>query len=88
MRKLPPQPGTDEGETMLHLIVFYRWVRLTTRRYGFQALFTSYRPKRAGTGRGTRNNPLGRAHGSYGEFGIAAMHLVAQLRVERSLGIV
>lgn len=66
---------------MLAFIVFYRWARLTTRRYGFRALFTSYRPKRAGTGRGIRKNPLGRAHG----WGTPAMYLVRQIRLERRL---
>lgn len=66
---------------IFHLIVLLRWMRLTTRRYGFRALFTSYRPKRAGMGRGLRVNPLGRQHG----WGTDAMYLVRQLRIERAL---
>jgi len=69
-----------------HLIVLYRWVRLTTRRYGFRALFISYRPKRAGTGHGLRVNPFGRQHDDGGFVrGISAMYLVRQLQIERAL---
>lgn len=64
---------------MFHLIVLYRWARLTTRRYGFRALFTSYRPKRAGTGRGLRTNTFGRQHG----WGTPALYLARQIRMER-----
>ena len=71
---------------LFRLIVFLRWVRLTTRRYGLQALFTSYRPKRAGLGRGVRLNPFGRQHNSGRAVrGINAMYLVRQLRLERAL---
>lgn len=66
---------------LFHLIVFLRWARLTTRRYGFVALFTGSRPKRAGVGHGVRRNPLGRAH----QAGTDAMYLVRQIRLERSL---
>jgi hypothetical protein len=66
-----------------HLIVFYRWARLTTRRYGFRALFTTYRPKRAGFGRGLRVNPLGRQHG----WGTSAMYIVRQLQIERAVAL-
>jgi len=64
---------------MFRLIVFLRWVRLTTRRYGVRALFTSYRPKRAGMGRGVRTNFFGRQHG----WGTPALYLVRQIRLER-----
>jgi hypothetical protein len=70
----------------LHLIVLYRWVRLTTRRYGFRALFTPVRPRHGGVGRGLRINPLGRQHDDGGFVrGISAMYLVRQLQLERSL---
>jgi hypothetical protein len=65
------------------LYVGFRWVRLTTRRYGLVALFTSYRPKRAAIGHGVRMNPLGRAHGDWAT--VRADYLVRQLRLERSL---
>lgn len=64
---------------LFHLIVLLRWVRLTTRRYGFRALFTSYRPKRAGTGRGIRIT--GAQHG----WGTPCMYIVRQIRLERML---
>lgn len=63
------------------LYVFYRWVRLTTRRYGVRALFTSYRPRRAGTGRGIRI--ACRQH----SWGTPALYLVRQLQIERNLGL-
>ena len=65
---------------MFHLIVWYRWVRLTTRRYGWRALLTGYRPRRAGVGRGLRKNPMGRQHA----WGTPAMYIVRQMRLERS----
>jgi hypothetical protein len=64
---------------LVFLYVRLRWARLTTRRYGFRALFTSYRPKRAGMGRGVRLNLFGRQHG----WGTPAMYLVRQIRLER-----
>lgn len=71
---------------LFRLVVFLRWARLTTRRYGFQALFTSYRPKRAAVGRGLRINPFGRQHDSGRAVrGISAMYLVRQLQLEREL---
>lgn len=66
---------------MFRLIVFLRWVRLTTRRYGWQALFRKYRPKRAGTGRGIRIS--GAQHG----WGTPCMYLVRQIQVERGLAV-
>jgi hypothetical protein len=60
--------------------VFYRWVRLTTRRYGVRALFTSYRPKRAGTRRGIRTSCAQHS------WGTPALYLIRQLQLERSLG--
>lgn len=65
----------------LRLYVMFRYIRLTTRRYGMLALMmTDYRPKRAGVGHGVRMNPLGRAH----QAGTDAMTLVRSLRIERS----
>ena len=64
-----------------YLYVVLRWARLTTRRYGWQALFTSYRPKRAAIGRGMRANAFGRAHGDWAT--VRADYLVRQLRLER-----
>ena len=67
---------------MLALVyIRLRWMRLTTRRYGWRALFTQYRPKRAGTGHGMRRNVFGRCHG----WGTPAMYLVRQLQLERGL---
>jgi hypothetical protein len=66
---------------LFRVIVFLRWVRLTTRRYGFGALFTTYRPKRAGFGRGIRRNVFGRCHG----WGTPALYIVRQLRLEREI---
>jgi hypothetical protein len=66
---------------LFRLIVILRWARLTTRRYGFRALFTSYRPKRAAIGHGIRRNVFGRCHG----WGTPAMYLVRQIQLERSL---
>jgi hypothetical protein len=64
-----------------HLIVFFRWVRLTTRRYGFWAVFTKYRPKRAGFGHGLRV-PF-----CQHSWGTPAMYLVGQLQAERGLAV-
>ena len=63
------------------LYIRLRWVRLTTRRYGFRALFTDYRPRHGGTGHGARKNPLGRAHA----WGTDAMYLIRQVQLERGL---
>lgn len=73
---------------LLHLYILIRFARLTTRRYGFLALFTGSRPKRAGIGRGLRVNPLGRQH-DFGRAvrGIDCMYLVRQLRLERGYTI-
>lgn len=68
------------------LALFYirvRWVRLTTRRYGWRALFTEYRPKRAGIGHGIRTNFFGRQHG----WGTPALYLVRQMQLERMMGL-
>lgn len=75
----PAPTGIGKGEAMIY--IWLRWARLTTRRYGFRALFTSYRPRRAGTGRGLRQNPLGRQHG----WGTSAMYLIRQVQLERGL---
>jgi len=66
---------------MFRLIVFLRWVRLTTRRYGFSGLFTTHRPKRAGLGRGPRIS------GAQHRWGTPCMYLVRQLQMERGLAV-
>jgi hypothetical protein len=66
---------------LFRLIVFFRWVRLTTRRYGFWAVFTKHRPKRAGFGHGLRV-PF-----CQHSWGTPAMYLVRQLQLERAMAL-
>lgn len=65
------------------IYIWLRWMRLTMRRYGFRAFFTTYRPRRAGVGHGLRKNPFGRCHG----WGTSAMYLVRQLQLERGIAV-
>lgn len=65
---------------MLALIyIKLRWARLTTRRYGWRALFTTRRPKHSGIGRGFRISCA--QHG----WGTPCMYLCRQIRMERML---
>jgi hypothetical protein len=69
----------------LRLYVVFRYIRLTTRRYGLLALaMKNYRPRRAGVGHGIRSNPFGRAHDRLSDASMDAMDLVRMVRLERS----
>jgi hypothetical protein len=66
---------------LAHLYILMRWMRLTTRRYGFISLLSGHRSRRAGVGRGIRANPWGRAHG----YGVPAVYMIRQLVLERTV---
>lgn len=61
--------------------VWFRWMVLTVRRYGWFSLTTGTRPRHAGVGHGTRRNAFGRAHHSGG----SVAYLVRILAQERAL---
>lgn len=62
--------------------IYYRWARLTARRYGLWALLDrSYRPRRRGWGVGVRSNPFGRQHDVRG--GTRVWSILRQLEMER-----
>lgn len=65
--------------------IYYRWMRLTVRRYGIRGLLdTSYRPKRAGMGRGQRIKTWTVAHRNL-TGGTRVWALLADLERERAL---
>lgn len=66
------------------LHIYYRWARVTYRRYGLLGLLdASYRPKRAAVGVGVRHNPWSRAHGLQ-TGGTRVWSIIHQLEMERA----
>lgn len=71
---------------LLRIYVFFRWVRLTTRRYGVAGLSGAVRRGRhAACGRAQRVANHVRAHGAVTGYQLRACDLVATLRAERAL---
>jgi hypothetical protein len=63
--------------------IYGRWARITFRRYGVRGVLdSSYRPRRAAMGRGSRFNALGRAHGRWATMPVG--DLMARLQMERA----
>ncbi len=71
---------------LFHLYAFLRWARLTLRRYGASAFFTSFRPRHAACGRGVRDTIWCSAHGASTGYQTMAMDLVNTLRQQRGDG--
>lgn len=69
---------------IFRLYVFFRWVRLTTRRYGLVGVSTVRRSKHAACGRAVRMTRYARAHGAMTGYNLRASDLVATLRAERA----
>jgi hypothetical protein len=73
---------------MLRFYVWCRWVRLTTRRYGFIAMMVPCvgpRAKHASVGRAVRDTQWDRAHGRSTGYQLRAYDLVRALQMERAL---
>lgn len=64
--------------------IYARWTRVTYARFGVRGVLdSSYRPRRAGTGRGVRHNPFGRAHGDWAA--VASSVVIRRLQLERAV---
>lgn len=68
---------------LLRLYVYYRWARLTTRRYGLVYLVLSERPRHAACGRARDTGTWGRAHGDSTGWNITTGDITAMLDKER-----
>lgn len=66
------------------LTIYYRWARVTVRRFGLRGVVdSSYRPRHAGVGRGTwKGRGFDNQH--HVDRGIRVAHLIDYLQVERA----
>lgn len=69
---------------LFRLYIFFRWVRLTTRRYGLVYLASVRRSRHAACGRAARIRWYVSAHGDVTGYNLMASDLIATLRAERA----